>query len=92
MVKLQESVKFIDDMGESFTGTAVGVNSNQTLDIKVKRKIGFESQVFMHVPKEIKDQKNKPKPRYTELSPKNVTPKKNKDTKTTEGTPDRKKK
>jgi len=72
MLELQEKVKFFDDVGKSFTGTVVKVNPNGTLDIKVKRKIGFEPQVFMRVPKEIKDQKIKPKPRYTELS----TPKK----------------
>lgn len=72
MLKLQDKVKFLDDVEKSFTGTVVKVNPNGTLDIKVKRKIGFEPQVFMHVPKEIKDKKNKPKPRYIELS----TPKK----------------
>jgi len=79
MVKLQEKVKFVDDMGKSFIGIVVKDNPNGTLDIKVKRKIGFESQVFMRVPKEIKDQKNKPKPRYTELLTKKETPKKKKE-------------
>lgn len=72
MIKLQDKVKFIDDIGKSFTGTVVKVNPNGTLDIKVRRKIGFEPQIFLKVPKEIKDQKHKPKPRYIELS----TPKK----------------
>ena len=67
MVKLQEKVKFVDDSGKSFTGIIVKVNSDKTLDIKVKRKIGNEPQIFMKVPKEIKDQKNKPKPRYIEI-------------------------
>ena len=75
MVKLQDKVKFVDDSGKSFTGIIVKVNSDKTLDIKVKRKISNEPQVFMNVPKEIKDQKNKPKPRYIELS----TPKKKKE-------------
>lgn len=79
MVKLQDKVKFVDDMGKSFTGTIVKINSNKTVDIKVKRKTGFEPQVFMRVPKEINNQKNKPKPRYIELSPKKETPKKKKE-------------
>lgn len=78
MVKLLEKVKFVDDMEKSFIGIVVKDNHNETLDIKVKRKTGFESQVFMSVPKEIKDQKNKPNPRYTELSIKKETSKKKK--------------
>jgi len=66
MVKLQDKIMFADDMGKLFTGTVVKVNSNETLDIKVKRKIGNEPQIFMRVPKEIKDQKNQPKPHYIE--------------------------
>lgn len=72
MAKLQDKVKFVDDTEKSFTATVVKVNSNGTLDIKVKRKIGNEPQIFMKVPKEIPNQKNKPKPRYIEPS----TPKK----------------
>ena len=64
MLQLQDKVKFLDDRGKYFMGTVVKVNSNGTLDIKVKRKIGNEPQIFLSVPKEIKDQKFKPKPRY----------------------------
>ena len=76
MVKLQEKVEFVDDMGKSFTGTVVKDNHNGTVDIKVKRKIGFGPQIFMRVPKEIKDKKNKSKPHYMELLTKKETPKK----------------
>ena len=76
MVKLQDQVKFVDDMGKSFTGIVVKINNDETLNIKVKRKIGHGPQVFIGVPKEIKDQKNKLKPRYMELSSKKETPKK----------------
>lgn len=60
MVKLQDKVKFVDDMGKSFTGTVVRVNPNGTLDIKVRRKIGFEPQVFLKVPTPNKKKTNKP--------------------------------
>jgi len=74
MVKLQEKVKFVDDMEKSFTGTVVKVNPNGTLDIKVKRKIGFEPQIFLKVSTPNKKKDNKPY--YTELSTKKKTPKK----------------
>ena len=64
----QEKVKFIDDMGKSFTGTIVKVNPDKTCDIRVKRRMGLESQVFMRVPKEIQSQKTKSKPRYIQPS------------------------
>jgi len=76
MVKPQDKVKFVDDMGKSFTGTVVKDNLNGTLDIKVKRKIGFEPQVFLKVSTPNKKKDNKPY--YTELSPKKETAKKKK--------------
>ena len=75
-MKLQEKVNFIDNVGTSFTGIVVKANLDGTLDIKVKRRIAFEPQVFVRVPKEIKDQKNKPRPRYTEVSVKKEISKK----------------
>ncbi len=74
MVKLEDKINFIDDFERSFTGIVVKIHPNDTLDIKVRRKIGHEPQIFLKVPKEIKDQKNKPKPRYIEI--KKETPKK----------------
>lgn len=79
MVEFQESyekVEFVDDMGKSFTGIVVKVNPDKTLDIKVKRKIGFEPQVFLKVPTPNKKKDNKPY--YTGLSVKKETPKKKK--------------
>jgi len=76
MVKLQESVNFVDNIGKSFTGIVVKINPDKTLNIKVKRKIGYGPQIFMNVPKEITNQKNKPKPRYIELPPKKEIPEK----------------
>lgn len=73
MVKLQDKVKFIDDFGKSFTGIVIKIYPKDVLDIKVRRKIGHEPQLFLRVPKEIKDQKNQPKPRYIDSK---STPKK----------------
>ena len=67
MIKLQDKVKFIDDFERSFTGIVVKLYPNDILDIKVRRKIGHEPQIFLRVPKEVKDQKNKPIPRYITL-------------------------
>ncbi len=67
MVKLQDKVKFVDDMGKSFIGTVVRVNHpTKTVDIKVKRKIGNEPQIFLRVP--IANKKKTNKPFYTESS------------------------
>jgi len=75
MVKLQDQVNFVDDVGKSFIGTVVEVNPNGTINVKVKRKIGFEAQVFLNVP--TPNAKKDNKPHYTELSAtKKETPKK----------------
>ena len=73
-MKPQDSVKFVDDMGKSFTGTVVKVYPKGTLDIKVKRKIGNEPQIFMKVP--TPNQKKTNKPYYIEPSVNKETPKK----------------
>ena len=74
MIKLQDSVKFVDDMGKSFNGIVIGINSNKTVDIRVRRKIGFEPQIFLKVPTPNKKKTNKPY--YIEPSVKKETPKK----------------
>ena len=72
MVKPQDKVDFVDEIGKKYTGFVQKVHNKDTVDIQVSRKMG-STQMYLRVP--TPNVKKTNKPYYTELSTKKETPK-----------------